>query len=417
MNQELSLFPSGNKNPQGGEQHQTDGQARPRSKRPFDVRILNRWMLMATAPFLGALMFLMLSTPEVRLLGGDSASIGHEAATGTDPATQPGGNGAATGTDSTTQPGDAPAPSPATAISGSLDQATVVAGQTADSIKRAAELYNQTGQRMSSIVQTARTQSQRPLMIYDRRIMMPLGSPSRTIQSDRLTAQLFPIKAQNFTAYALKIRLKDKEAMKLVIGGDKPGKAETTLAAVKRYDAVVGVNAGGFADDGNGRRYPLSTTVMGGEYVNGFEPSYKDLFFVGLNEEGALIGGKYTSRDQLDREQPKFGVSFVPVLMQDGIAQPIPPKWQISPARAPRTVVANYKDDQLLFIVADGYNESGSSGATLAEMQILLSRFKAVDGYNLDGGGSSTLVFDGRVVNKPSDNRLRPVATNFLFFS
>ncbi|OXM13856.1 exopolysaccharide biosynthesis protein [Paenibacillus herberti] len=350
-------------------------------------------MLMATAPFLGALMFLILSSPEVRLPAGDSVSTG--------------------------QPGDAPAPapSPVTAISGSLEQATVVAGQTADSIKHAAELYSQTGQRMSSIVQSARTQSQRPLMIYDRRIMMPLGSPSRTIQSDRLTAQLFPIKAQNFTAYALKIRLKDKDAMKLVIGGDKPGKAETTLAAVKRYDAVVGVNAGGFADDGNGRRYPLSTTVMGGKYVNGFEPSYKDLFFVGLSENGELIGGKYTSREQLDREQPKFGVSFVPVLMQDGIVQPIPPKWQISPARAPRTVVANYKDDQLLFIVADGYDESGSSGATLAEMQLLLSRFKAVDGYNLDGGGSSTLVFDGRVVNQPSDNRLRPVATNFLFFS
>lgn len=85
--------------------------------------------------------------------------------------------------------------------------------------------------------------------------------------------------------------------------------------------------------------------------------------------------------------------------------------------RAPRTVVASYKDDQLLFLVADGYNESGSSGATLREMQILLSRFKAVDGYNLDGGGSSTLVFDGRVVNRPSDKTLRPVATNFLFFS
>lgn len=366
------------------------GQTR-RYRLPLDVRVLNRWMLMATAPFLGALVFLGLNSPEVRLPG------------------------AATGIPVTAAASESA--SNTAVIGGSLDQAAVVAGQTADSIKRGAELYRQTGQRMNAIVQTAREQSQRPLMVYDRRIMQPLGSPSRTIQTDRLTAQLFPVKAQNFNAYALKIRLKDKNAMKLVLGKDKPGRAETTLAAVNRYNAVIGINGGGYADDGRGGRYPLSTTVVDGEYVNGFEPSYKDLFFVGLNPEGKLIGGKYRSREQLDREQPQFGVSFVPVLMNDGIAQPIPPKWQLSPARAPRTVLANYKDDQLLFLIADGYDEKGSSGATLSEMQILLSRFKVVDAYNLDGGGSSSLIFDGRVVNKPSDKRLRPVATNFLFFS
>lgn len=355
------------------------------------VQRLNRWMLLTTAPFLGALLLLLAVQVEVKLP--DAAG----------PAVVP------------QQP--AADPAPAARIGGSLDEAAVVAAQTADAIKRGSELYTQTARRMSAIASTAAVQSSRPLLIYDRRITLPLGSPSRTIQSDRLTAQLFPIKAQNFTAYALKIRLKDKDAMKLVIGGDKPGKAETTLAAAKRYGAAVGINAGGFADDGNGRRYPLSTTVLGGKYVNGFEPSYKDLFFVGLNEQGKLIGGKYATREQLDREQPRFGVSFVPILMKDGIAQPIPAKWQLSPGRAPRTVVASYKDDQLLFLVADGYNESGSSGATLREMQILLSRFKAVDGYNLDGGGSSTLVFDGRVVNRPSDKTLCPVATNFLFFS
>ena len=138
---------------------------------------------------------------------------------------------------------------------------------------------------------------------------------------------------------------------------------------------------------------------------------------MGLNRDRKLIGGNYSSKEQLDREKPSFGVSFVPVLMKNGQAQPIPLKWQLSPVRAPRTVIGNYKDDQLLFLVADGSNEIGSSGATLAEMQILLSRYKAVDGYNLDGGGSTTLVFDGDVINHPSDKKLRPLATNFLFFS
>jgi exopolysaccharide biosynthesis protein len=356
----------------------------------IDVRIINRRMLLMTAPFLGALLFLLLHQPVVKLPGSSAAAV---------PVVPMNTSGQVQ------------------AIGTGLGQAAASAVQTSGSIQKAAALYTQTNQRMSSIASLARSVSGRPLAIYDRRITIPLGSPSEVIQTDKLTAQLFFIKAQNFNGYALKVKLKQEGAMKLAIGGDKPGRAETTLAAVRRYNAVAGVNAGGFADDGSGARYPLSTTVMNGNYIGGFEPSYKDLFFVGLSKEGKLIGGQYSSEAQLDREKPEFGVSFVPVLMKNGVAQPIPLKWQLSPLRAPRTVVANYKDDQLLFLVVDGYTEDGSSGATLAEMQILLSRFKTVDGYNLDGGGSSTLVFNGRVVNHPSDKSLRPLATNFLFFS
>ncbi len=51
------------------------------------------------------------------------------------------------------------------------------------------------------------------------------------------------------------------------------------------------------------------------------------------------------------------------------------------------------------------------------EMQILLKRYGAINGYNLDGGGSTSLVWNGRVVNNPSDGQLRKLPTNFLFFS
>ncbi|MNL52086.1 hypothetical protein D3C87_1752320 [compost metagenome] len=67
-------------------------------------------------------------------------------------------------------------------------------------------------------------------------------------------------------------------------------------------------------------------------------------------------------------------------------------------------------------MVADGYNENGNSGATLEELQNKLSNMGVIDAYNLDGGGSSSLIFNGRVINKPSDGNLRKVPTNFLFF-
>ncbi len=351
-------------------------------------RGLNRTMLLACAPFVGLLAWLAIGSVNVGLTDGafPQAAAGNVN----------------------------PAGATASVLDG-LAQAETSAESTGKMIKQQLKLYNQTNADMKTIASLASSQAARPYHIYDKRITGKLGKPAATIDSDKLRAQLFYLNNGSFRSYALKVKLKDKNAMKLVLAGDQSGKAETTLSAVKRTKAAVGVNAGGFAD-GRGGRYPLSTTIVNGEYVGGFEPSYKDLFFVGLSESNKLIGGKFNSRSQLDALKPKFGASFVPVLLDNGKKTAIPAKWRTSPKRAPRTVVANYKDDQLLFIVADGYNERGSSGATLEEMQSMLKSFGAIDGYNLDGGGSSTLVFNGRVINSPSDGQLRKLPTNFVFF-
>ncbi|WP_435169288.1 phosphodiester glycosidase family protein [Paenibacillus glycanilyticus] len=354
----------------------------------LSIRALNRTMLLACTPFVAMLLWLMVTNISIVL----PDSIFPEAGTRQETAADH-----------------------AKSVASGLDQARQTAAATSASIKKQLKLYNQTNADMKQIVNTATTQANRPLVIYDRIITGRLGSPSGTISSDKLTAQLYYIKADNFQSYAMKIKLKSGDAMKMVLGNDKVGGAETTLAAVQRYGAVAGVNAGGFAD-GGGKRYPLSTTILNGDYVEGFEPTRADLFFVGLNASNKLVGGKFTSKQQLDHLNVKFGASFVPVLLKNGSPTAIPSKWQSSPTRAPRTVIANYKDGQLLIIVADGRNEGGSSGATLAEVQILLQRFGAVDGYNLDGGGSSSLIWNGRVINKPSDGQLRKLPTHFLFF-
>jgi exopolysaccharide biosynthesis protein len=352
------------------------------------IRYVNRTILLACTPFLGMLIWLLAANIRIEL--SKDSFPPHSVVMAN------------------------PKDSTAKALDG-LGQAQALAKGTSKSIQKQLKLYNQTNSDMKKIASIASTQAARPYQIYDRRITGKLGKPAATIQSDKLQAQLFYLGTQNFQSYALKIKLKKEDAMKLVLGKDKQGGAETTLAAVNRYRAAVGVNAGGFVDTG-GNRYPLSTTVISGKYVGSFEATYKDLFFVGLSKDNKLVGGQFSSQEQLDALGPKFGASFVPVLLKNGQLTSIPAKWQFSPKRAPRTVIASYKDDQLLFLVADGYNEKGSSGATLAEMQILLQRYGALDAYNLDGGGSSSLVFNGRVINHPSDGHLRKLPTNFLFF-
>lgn len=300
-------------------------------------------------------------------------------------------------------------------VASGLDKAIGLAGETNESIRKEAELFDKASAAAGRLAKLAASQVGKPYAIYDRRITARLGTPVEEVRSNRITAQLFHVKAQHFNGYALKVKLKSNQAMRMVLGKDTYGGAETTLSAVKRLGAVAGVNAGGFADK-KGKRYPLSTTIVNGKYVSGFEASYKDLFFVGMNDKMQLIGGKFKSQEELDKLNPQFGASFVPILMKNGRPQPIPEKWKTTPRRAPRTVIANYKDDQLLILVVDGYDEKGSSGATLEELQILLERYGVKDAYNLDGGGSSSLVWSGRVINKPSDGELRKLPTHFLFF-
>ena len=72
-------------------------------------------------------------------------------------------------------------------------------------------------------------------------------------------------------------------------------------------------------------------------------------------------------------------------------------------ARHPRTAVGFSRDSSTLYLFAvDGRSEN-SGGMTLTEMAAVMRRLGAWQAMNLDGGGSTTVVIDGAVVNKPTD--------------
>ncbi len=71
-------------------------------------------------------------------------------------------------------------------------------------------------------------------------------------------------------------------------------------------------------------------------------------------------------------------------------------------ARHPRTAVGARADGTLLFVTVDGRRPEASVGMSLPELTDLLLELGAVSAINLDGGGSTTMVIGGRVVNRPS---------------
>lgn len=69
----------------------------------------------------------------------------------------------------------------------------------------------------------------------------------------------------------------------------------------------------------------------------------------------------------------------------------------------PRTAVGVIDDNHLVFVVVDGRQEGHSEGVTLPELADIMLSLGATTAYNLDGGGSSTMYFNGQVVNSPSN--------------
>ncbi len=67
----------------------------------------------------------------------------------------------------------------------------------------------------------------------------------------------------------------------------------------------------------------------------------------------------------------------------------------------PRTAVGVIDTGHLVFVVVDGRSEGYSEGVTLPELAEIFVGLGAVSAYNIDGGGSSTMIFDGALVNDP----------------
>jgi hypothetical protein len=353
-----------------------------------DIQRLTRFMLLACAPFLGIILFLFAFQPEMKAADFTAS-----------------------------QKVDFTMQLQTKAVQQELNRANKDGVLIKSTIEKIYKQYTQTNSSVASLLKLAKAQVNRPPQIFDNRVTRVLGKPIRQASSDKIDVKLYTYWDADYKGYALKVNLKSSKAMNMVLGKDKLGGSETTLAAVKRYGAIAGINAGGFAD-GQGKRYPTGNTIFNSKFIFGFfEPNPKIAgSFVGLSKTGKLIGGRFQDEAELTKLNPTFGASFEPVLMQNGKKMDIPNKWLTSPARASRTVIGNFGNDQLIILVANGANEKGSSGATLPEMQDRMQQLGIHDAYNLDGGGSTTLVFNGAVINKPSDGSLRALPTHFLFF-
>lgn len=125
-----------------------------------------------------------------------------------------------------------------------------------------------------------------------------------------------------------------------------------------------------------------------------------------ISKDGTLsfISESDTTTDSLIQKQAWQVLSFGPVLVENGqVAVTENDEVGMAMASNPRTAIGTVAKNHYLFVVSDG-RTSESAGLSLYELANFMKSLGATNVYNLDGGGSSTMAFQGEVVNNPTTN-------------
>ncbi len=280
---------------------------------------------------------------------------------------------------------------------------------------KAEETFVSQDEQLGDLAAQSTTQRKLSDDIYEQKILDVLGPAIATHISDRTEIKIFKLDELGYRGFIAKIKLFDPKAFKVSLGKSKLGSLEITSAAAKRNNAILAINGGGFyKETRNGKEYArlIGNTVINGKLVEPFNGYPGDLFFAGIDKNGRVVGNVPKSEKELMKLNPYMGVSFIPVLLQDGQKMTIPQKWMTT--KQPRTMIGKYANDDLIFIVIDGRQNDWSVGITLEKLQDKLLNLGVKSAYNLDGGGSSAFYYNGKMLNKPSDGKERPVVNNIL---
>lgn len=184
----------------------------------------------------------------------------------------------------------------------------------------------------------------------------------------------------------------------------------TVEEMVKRFDAVAGINGGGFHDpDGKGNGSIPDTMVVYDSQIYYAENGTR-WGFAGFDNNHILHVGNLTEA-QIKERNIQCGVCFGPVLVVNGEAVD---DSILESGVNPRTAIGQRSDGAVLMLVING-RQIGSLGATYADLAEIFLSYGAVNACNLDGGSSSMMWYNDKYINNSASViGIRPIPTAFL---
>lgn len=224
-----------------------------------------------------------------------------------------------------------------------------------------------------------------------------------TYSDGNITIAITEYRIHDTTVYAADITLSSPEYLKTAFAQNAYGRNVTakTSETAAAADALLAINGDYYGARSSG--YVIRNGVL---YRSTASRGQEDLVIYADGSLGIVCEDDITAEELLEDGAVQV-LSFGPALIADG-AIAVSEGEEVGKAKAsnPRTAIGIIDDLHYVFVVSDGRTEE-SEGLSLVQLAEFLSDLGAVTAYNLDGGGSSTMVFNGEVINNPTTNGSR----------
>lgn len=217
---------------------------------------------------------------------------------------------------------------------------------------------------------------------------------------DRITVQLREERYCDTTVHVAEVTIPDISCLRSAFAQDTYGRNvnETVLAMAQRTGAILAVNG-----DFYGARRTGYVIRNGEIYRDRPAKNQQDLCIMNDGSFQFVWESSISAQELLQRGAVHV-LSFGPALIENGtLCVDENDEVGVHMNSNPRTAVAMLSPLHYLFVVSDGRTEK-DAGLTLQQLAGFLLEQGAQDAYNLDGGGSSTLVYQGSVINFATEN-------------
>ena len=203
--------------------------------------------------------------------------------------------------------------------------------------------------------------------------------------------------------YVADIQTASAEYLKTAFASDAYGKnvTEKTSEIAGNNGAILAINGDYYGVRENG--YVLRNGIV---YRSSASANQEDLVIYSDGSFGIITESEVSTNELLENGAMQV-LSFGPALIKDGSIS-VTKDEEVGKAKSsnPRTAIGIIDELHYVFVVSDGRTDK-SQGLSLYELSRFMQMLGVTTAYNLDGGGSSTMYFNGNIINNPTTNGKR----------
>lgn len=225
------------------------------------------------------------------------------------------------------------------------------------------------------------------------------GTSLGTAKTDDYSITVTKYQEYDTAIYVADITVSSAEIIKTALADDTYGKNITayTSTIASENQAVLAINGDYYGAQESG--YVIRNGVAYRETSDG-----EDILVLYADGSMKVLDSDDVTVQELLDQGVWQAWSFGPGLLSDGEVT-VGENTEVSRAMNsnPRTAIGQIDDNHYVFVVSDGRTDE-SKGLSLYELAEFMENLGCRTAYNLDGGGSSTMYFNGSVVNNPTTN-------------